>query len=63
MTIYKTVAELIEALQQLDQDAILFSTDMPFTGVQLVPQDDGKVLIASPPREAKDDLSTVATGR
>jgi hypothetical protein len=54
MTIYRTIGELVAALQKLDQNAVPYSIGIPFTGVQLVAQDNGKVLIAPPPREPKD---------
>lgn len=59
MTIHKTVADLIDALSQIDQSAVPHSMDAPFTGVRLVPQNDGKILIAPPPREDKGECGVV----
>lgn len=45
--IVRTVTDLIAELQKLDSDTIPISHEPPFTGVQIVPQEDGKVYIAS----------------
>lgn len=45
--IVKTVSDLIAELQKLDGATIPISHEPPFTGVQIVPQEDGKVYIAS----------------
>jgi len=46
-TIARTVIDLIEVLQRLDPGALVISHEPPFTGVQVVPQGDGSVYIAS----------------
>jgi hypothetical protein len=47
MTICRTVAELIEALKTLPPDAVPMAQEPPFTGVQVIPQDSGRVYLAS----------------
>lgn len=42
-----TVAELIEFLGELDPNAVVMSHEPPFTGVYVVPQSTGQILIAS----------------
>jgi hypothetical protein len=49
--IHSSVGELIEALKAVDPNAIPFATEPPFTGVRLIHQADGNVLISPPPRE------------
>lgn len=46
-TTARTVIDLIETLQRLDPMAPVISHEPPFTGVQVVPQGDGSVYIAS----------------
>jgi hypothetical protein len=45
--IIKSIAVLIEELKKLPQDSVPVASEPPFEGVRLVPQPDGKVLIAS----------------
>lgn len=45
--ICRTVAEIITVLGDLDPATIPISHEPPFTGVKVVPQDNGKVYIAS----------------
>ena len=44
--IAKTVSELTALLASLPPDAVVFSVEPPFSGVKLVPQDSGGVLVA-----------------
>lgn len=46
-TTARTVIDLIEVLQRLEPGAPVISHEPPFTGVQVVPQEDGSVYIAS----------------
>lgn len=45
--IVRTVSELVAVLGQLDPNTVPTSHEPPFTGVKVVPQDNGKVYIAS----------------
>lgn len=44
----RTVKELIEALQRLNQSAVPMAAEPPFTGVRVILQSSGKVLICTP---------------
>lgn len=46
-----TAEQLIAFLKTVPGDATIISTEPPFTGVVAVLQENGKVLIAPPPRE------------
>lgn len=46
-TTCRTVKELIDTLSQLDQESTPISHEGPFTGVRVIPQESGNVLIAS----------------
>jgi Iap family predicted aminopeptidase len=46
-TIVRTAGELIEALKAFDPASKLISHEPPFTGVQLVEQGNGSILLAS----------------
>lgn len=59
----RTVAELIIELQKLDPTAIVYGTEPPFSGVQVIPQvPSGDVMIASAPRQLPADKSRLAQG-
>lgn len=45
--IARTVAELINELAKLPPEAVPHSHEPPFTGVKIVPGDNGRVYIAS----------------
>lgn len=49
--ICRTAAELIDALKKLPPETGIFTSEPPFTGVMIVPQDDGKMLFARPQPE------------
>jgi len=44
----RTIKELIEALERLDQDAVPMAAEPPFSGVRLILQESGKILICRP---------------
>lgn len=44
--IAQTVSQLAALLATLPPDAVVIAKEPPFTGVKLVPQDSGKVLVA-----------------
>lgn len=45
--IARTVGELIAILSEMDPSAVPMSHEPPFTGVKVVAQDNGKVMLAS----------------
>lgn len=57
------VSELIERLSGLDPNARVYACEPPFTGVSLVPQGDGAILIAPHgPRDLKAEKASFANG-
>lgn len=50
----QTVGDLIEALSGLPKDTNVFTLRPPFTGVVLIPQNNGSVMITSPPPSPKE---------
>jgi hypothetical protein len=46
--IVTTVADLIRELSKLPANTVPISLEPPFTGVKIVQQDNGKVLLSSP---------------
>ena len=42
------VGELIALLSSMDKSARIYTTEPPFDGVKLVPQNDGAVLVCRP---------------
>jgi hypothetical protein len=54
-TVYRSVAELIEALSKLPPEAIPFVPEPPFTGVRIVAQKgSGGLMFAPPERDIED---------
>lgn len=52
--IARTVAELIAELQRLDPTAAVFTSQPPFTGVQVIRQkESGDVFVSPMPRQSK----------
>lgn len=45
--ICRNAGELIKALAEFEAGATVFASEPPFTGIKLVPQSNGKLLIAS----------------
>jgi hypothetical protein len=58
-----TVADLIEELKAFPPEARVISLEPPFTGVRVVDQDNGSLLLCAPERDHREEKMCCAVSK